>query len=166
MPDVNIEKLYDLAGDEVVKLAEELYNLKHYLTEQYEIKDFLTDYTKEEPARRGVLLRLLKNASPLLKELVTVLGEDFLREFSSITEGLVSLVEERKNVKFVKITTAFPLEPEELEKIAGTCGVKVKYNVVVDPELLGGFIINYADSRVFDGGIRGQLLKLRMEIMK
>lgn len=166
MSEIDVEKLYELAGDEVEKLAEELYNFDYFLDEQYEIRNFLTDYSNERSARKEILDRLAKNASPMMKELLLLLEKELLHEFSWITDKLTSLVEEKRKIKFVRIRTAFPLEPQEIEKIAGVCGAKVKYSVTVDPDLLGGFIIDYADGRVFDGSVRGQLERLKREMVK
>lgn len=166
MSEIDVEKLYELAGDEVEKLAAELSDFNYFLNEQYEIKNFLTDYSTERSVRQGILDQLSQNASPLLKELLLILGKELLHEFSSITEELIALVEEKRKTKFVRIKSAFPLSQAEIEEITETCGARVKYEVVVEPELLGGFVIKYADGRVFDGSVRGQLEKLKMELVQ
>ena len=167
MSAVDVEKLYELAGDEVENLAEELYKFDHLLHEQYEIKSFLINYLVEKSARKEILDRLSQEASPRFKQLLNLLWEkDLLHEFSWMAEQLISLVEQRKKIKFVEIRTAFPLKSGELEDIVDACGAKVRYNVIVDPELLGGFVIKYADGRVFDGSILGRLGQLRTEMVK
>jgi len=167
MPAIELEKLYQWAGAEVEGLAEEMYKFEHYLRDQYEIKKFLTDSLIEKSARREILDSLGRSASPLFRELLNLLLEKELwREFSSITEQLISLVEQRRKIKYVEIRTAFPLAPKEVAKVIKACGARVRYDISVDPELLGGIIIKYADGRVCDGSIRGQLEQLKLEMAR
>lgn len=166
MPAVDVEKLYELAGEEVERLAEEFYKFDYFLDEHYEIKNFLNDYTLSQAVRKDVLERVSGAASPLFKEVIGLLEKELLHEFSWLTDRLVALVEERRKVKYVKVSSAFPLEPAQLDQIVGTCGPRVKYNALVEPELIAGFRIDYADGRVRDCSLKGALEKLKAEMIK
>jgi len=67
-----------------------------------------------------------------------------------------------KTVK-AEVTSATELNEQQItklkEKLAAKLGRQVEINVKVDPELLGGLVIQ-AEDYVIDGSVRGKLAKL------
>jgi F-type H+-transporting ATPase subunit delta len=66
-----------------------------------------------------------------------------------------------------KVITAFPITPEleakVLEKVALITTKKVTIENVVDPSLIGGFILRIGDKQ-YNASVANRLLELRREI--
>jgi len=69
----------------------------------------------------------------------------------------------------VELTTAYDLSDEEasgiLEQIERASGRKVEASRKVDPNLIGGFVLQAGSMRV-DASIRGRIERLRHELVK
>lgn len=168
MANIDVKKLYELAGPNVEGLAGELYDFDAFLREHHEIKNALVDYSLEKTLRLEILNKLYQNSSPLFKELIDNLSleEELLHEFSWLTRNFINLVEEQGNIKFAELKSALPLSDKDLALIKSRFGTNVKYKVVVDPSLLGGIVLSFSDGRVLDLSLKGQLEQLRGEIVK
>ncbi len=168
MADIDIEKLYDLAGDQADDLAGELFDFEKFLRDHHEIKNALVNYSLEKSVRKEILDRVSANRSEIFRELIgnLLLEEELLHEFSWLTEKFVSMVEKRGNARFAELLTAFPLTDNELKLIRSKFGENIKFLITVEPELLGGILIKFADGKVLDLSLRGGLEPLRMEMIK
>lgn len=109
-----------------------------------------------------------------LPELVTrfllVLAERRrLNLLSEIKVAVAELVDARKNIRAVDLITASPVNDDELESfseaLGRSLGAKVRVNPKVDPEILGGAVA-HVGSLVYDGSVRGQLARLRRQLVK
>jgi F-type H+-transporting ATPase subunit delta len=73
---------------------------------------------------------------------------------------------ELQNIKSVRITTAQPIEAGLKDKIAESlresASATVELESVVDPELIGGYIIRYGDKQ-YDASVIRNLRRLRKE---
>jgi F-type H+-transporting ATPase subunit delta len=87
--------------------------------------------------------------------------EDIAREF----DRLMAVEERRLNVE---LTTARELSDEEarelLKQIEDASGRKVEATRKVDPDLIGGFVLQAGSMRV-DASVRGRLNRLRQELV-
>jgi len=95
------------------------------------------------------------------ENLVRVLAENRrLEVLPEIRAQYETLRNEREGVVEVDVTSAFALEPPQLADLVGRIerktGRKVKAQVHVDPELIGGVRIVIGD-KVIDGSARAQL---------
>ena len=167
MPGVDIQKLYALTQDEAENLAEELFNYDYFLRANHAINDFLANKNMDRAVRKEIFDQTIKSGSASFKRLMDLLLEqELLRGFSALAESYILLAEQNKKVVFAEIRTAFPLENNELEKIKDCLKLEMKYKIVPDPELLGGFRLKCADGRVLDASVAGRLEQLRMEMNK
>jgi len=87
--------------------------------------------------------------------------EEIVREF----ERLVAVEERRLNVE---LTTAYELSDEDaaeiVKQIADASGRKVEATRTVDPDLIGGVVLEAGSLRV-DASVRGRLERLRRELV-
>jgi F-type H+-transporting ATPase subunit delta len=79
-----------------------------------------------------------------------------------------ALVQEREGVQKAHATTAVPLTSAETEALAqrlqDSTGHPVELETDVDPELLGGVIVQIGD-RLIDASVRGRLQSLRKSLV-
>jgi F-type H+-transporting ATPase subunit delta len=108
----------------------------------------------EELVRNFLLVLVEKNRAPEL--------DDIYREF----EALVATEERRLEVE---LTTAYKLSDDDaheiLQQIESTAGRKVEATRRVDPNLIGGFVLQAGSLRV-DASVRGRLDRLRRELAR
>lgn len=135
------------------------------------------------------VVALLK--SPVIKadKKVKILGAILDGKISAITSGFIRLLavkgregvldeiavafEEQynvlKNITRVKLTTAAPLEPGLLamirEKVETSAGRKVEIETSVNPDLIGGFVLE-TGNELFDASIVRDLKDIKKQFLK
>ncbi len=84
-----------------------------------------------------------------------------------MVEAYQELLDERLGIVRPRVTTAVELSPAERHQmetaLARLTGKQVRCEFSVDPELLGGVVVQI-DSTVYDGSIRGHLEALRQRL--
>ena len=77
------------------------------------------------------------------------------------------LREQAEGTLTVQVTSALPIEQAQqqqlIDKLSARFARKVSLNIVLQPELIGGAIVN-AGSVVIDGSVRGKLHRMHNEI--
>ena len=85
---------------------------------------------------------------------------DIAREFELLRA-------EAEGTLTVRVTSALPIEQAQqqqlIDKLSARFARKVSLNIVLQPELIGGAIVN-AGSVVIDGSVRGKLHRMHNEI--
>lgn len=103
-----------------------------------------------EPAIRSVVNLLVARG------LVDVIGD--------LRAAYVALLDQHLGRQRVQVTTAVPLEPDELERISGFLSSLVRKELVVsadvDESIVGGMVIQIGD-RLLDGSTASRLRALR-----
>jgi F-type H+-transporting ATPase subunit delta len=133
-----------------------------------ELRDFLRNPQIEPGVKRGVLESLLEGSDERFVNFVRLLVEknriagaaDVHREFERLIAAEARVLE-------LELTTAFELTDEEAERIVGeiqqAAGRQVEATRAVDPELIGGLILQAGSVRL-DASVRGRLEQLREEL--
>ncbi|MBQ7941400.1 MAG: ATP synthase F1 subunit delta [Muribaculaceae bacterium] len=93
--------------------------------------------------------------------------ECYMREMA-LSYG--KIYRDANDIAQVKITTAIELPEEKLSQIIEVVehelkGKKVERTVTVNPELIGGFVVQ-VDSMVLDTSVKNELKKLRLKLLK
>lgn len=94
--------------------------------------------------------------------------ESFLSE---IAEAFLEQYRELKEISKVKLTTAIALTPEKLDEIrqkilsSGVTLPNLEMETTVDPEILGGFILELRDKQ-YDASVAHQLDEMRKTFTK
>ena len=82
---------------------------------------------------------------------------------SDILQDLENKILDKKNQVKIELTIAHDLSEDVLDSISGTLkdilGKDVILNVIINPEILGGFVAT-TDSLLIDGSIKNNLVKL------
>lgn len=92
-----------------------------------------------------------------------------LADTRNIALAFLALYRQANNIFLVDITSAAPLEPSELQRLEAIIkkqveGAKVEYNLKVDPELIGGFVVNIGSERL-DASVKNELKQLRLKLL-
>lgn len=156
----------------VGKYHDELIGFEAVWTANPELKAIFTSpaygiNTKLE-LLKGVQTKLA--LSPLVCNFLCLLLERSRLGFlSDITACYGILADELSGVVRPTLTTAIPLEDQQVEGIrdalAKATGKKVILSVAVDSALLGGVVAHVGD-KVFDGSVRNQLNRLQDILQK
>jgi len=85
---------------------------------------------------------------------------DIVRVFETELDAQLGFAE-------VQISSARPLSPQEQREVESRVermtGKKVRASYASNPELLGGVVVRVGDT-IYDGSVRGQLEKMRLEL--
>lgn len=135
-----------------------------------ELRSVLRNPQLESAAKARILADLAGDEEPLFKNFLLLTAEkgrageleDIAREF----ERLMAREEQRLRVE---LTTARELSDEEASAIVAqieqAAGRKVEATRTVDPELVGGIVLQAGSYRV-DASVRGRLERLRQELVR
>jgi len=134
-----------------------------------ELAALLENPEVDRAAKAGVLEELLTDADELMRNFLLLLVEKGriagLREIARELDSLVAAEERRLEVE---LTTAIELSDEEAREIVGqierAAGRKVEAVRRVDPELIGGLVLQVGSQRV-DASVRGRFERLRRDLL-
>jgi F-type H+-transporting ATPase subunit delta len=150
-------------------VGEELGDFVTAIEEVPELRELLRNPQVDPRARAAALDDVLGDADELLRNFLRLLSakgrsgqiEEIHKEF----ERLAAAEERRLEVE---LTTARELSGEEereiLEQIERASGRKVEATRKVDPDLIGGLVLQAGSLRV-DASVRGRLERLRHELV-
>jgi F-type H+-transporting ATPase subunit delta len=116
-----------------------------------------------------VLEELLGQADPLVRNFLRLTAEKGrVAEIEEIAREFDRLVAREERRLDVELTTAFDLSDAEAEQIVRqieqASGRKVDARRTVDPNLIGGLVLQAGSLRV-DASVRGRLERLRRELV-
>lgn len=137
--------------------------------ESDELAEMLLNPKIDPGARRVALGAVLEGADPSFRSFVLLVAEKGrigeLRDIHAEWERLLA-AEER--VLAVELTTAVELSDDEaariVRQIEEAAGRRVEATRTVDPDLIGGLVLQAGSMRV-DGSVRGRLQSLRDELL-
>ncbi|MEO5633056.1 ATP synthase F1 subunit delta [Gaiella sp.] len=134
-----------------------------------ELTAFLTNPQVEPAAKVGVLGELSDGADPLVHNFLRLVAEKGRAgEILGMRDELQALVDRAQGRVAVELTTAFELSDDEAASIVAqieeASGRTVEASRKVDPELVGGMILQAGSLRV-DASVRGRLERLRHELI-
>jgi F-type H+-transporting ATPase subunit delta len=119
-------------------------------------------------AKVGVLEDILGGTNALVRNfLMLVVEKGRAPEIAAMQREFEALWRREQRILNVELTTAFELSPEErssiVEQIRSASGREVEASSSVDPNLIGGLVIQAGSMRV-DASVRGRLERLRHEL--
>lgn len=101
------------------------------------------------------------------KFLGTVAGNLRAHELPAIVRAFGELLAKKRGAKIARVTSAVKLAPAQVkslkDKLSKELGGKVELETVVDPDLLGGFVVRIG-SRLYDSSLRTQLDDLKLAL--
>jgi F-type H+-transporting ATPase subunit delta len=156
------------AAGRIDAVDRELGELAQALEASAELQAFLSNPQVEPAAKADVLGQLTEGADELVRNAVRVLAQKGrAAELAHVYAEFRALVDRAQGRIAVELTTAHELSDEEagaiVQKIEKASGRTVEATRAVDPDLIGGMILQAGSLRV-DASVRGRLERLRREL--
>jgi F-type H+-transporting ATPase subunit delta len=121
--------------------------------------------------KTDILQRILERTrpDPLVRNFILLLlDRDRLRQFEAICEQYTAMANARLRRVLAQVTTALPLDAGQrqaiTQKLAQMTQKEVLLETQMDPSILGGLVVRI-NHVVLDGSLRGQLARLRQELV-
>jgi len=163
--------LYEAARerDRVDTARAELAELAAAMETSPELEAFLVNPQLDPAAKAGVLEEVTTGADPIVRNFVRlVASKGRAGQLRAIAEEFEAIVDREQGRIAVELTTAYALGDEEAKaivaKIEQASGRTVEATRSVDPDLIGGMILQAGSFRV-DASVRGRLDRLRRELV-
>jgi len=149
-------------------VREQLGELVQAIDEVPELAAILENPETESRVKADVLERVLGGADELVRNFVRLVAEKGrAAEIRGIAAEFETLVAAAERILDVELTTATELSDVEFGRILGrieeASGHKVQASRSVDPDLIGGLVLQAGSMRV-DASVRGRLERLRQQL--
>ena len=163
------QAIFELAvqQDQLEPWAEDL-NFSDQVLQDEEFRAFLSH--AEVPLERKISAvdAVLEHINPLVKNLISLLiSRGAVSLIHDVNLGYGRLLDDHLGRQRVDVTSAVPLEDDELERITQFVSNLIQREVVVstrvDESILGGVVIQIGD-QLLDGSTRSRLEELRKQI--
>jgi F-type H+-transporting ATPase subunit delta len=157
-----------LAEDRLQPVREQLGQVVAAEAEVPELRELLRNPQLDPRARAAALQDLLSGGEELLRNFLLVLvDKGRTGQLEEIAREFERLVAEHEGIVHAELTTAVELSDAEardlLARIEDSTGRKVEATRKVDPDLIGGIVLQVGSYRL-DGSVRGRLNRLRREL--
>jgi ATP synthase F1 delta subunit len=152
----------------VAEVQAELGEFVEAVESSDELRALLRNPQIEPLAKRDALAAALADAEPLVRNTLLLLAEKGrIAETGEVRDELERLIAAQERVLELELTTAVELSDKEAAKVVAqieqASGRKVEATRSVNPELIGGIVIQ-AGSQRLDASVRGRLDQLRQEL--
>lgn len=133
-----------------------------------ELRELLRNPQLDPRARAAALEDVLSGADDLLRNFLLVLADKGRTgHLEEIARELERLIAQHEGVVHAELTTAVALSEEEarklLDQIEQASGRRVEATRTVDPDLIGGIVLQVGSHRL-DASVRGRLERLRRQL--
>jgi F-type H+-transporting ATPase subunit delta len=137
------------------------------LADSLELKDFLLSPIIKMEVKKSALSEIFSNVQAETNSLFHLLYENKRFEIlASIATEYNRLFDESNGIEVAKVTTAFPitaeLETKVLAKIAEFSNKKITIENIVNPSIIGGFILRVGDQQ-YNASVSSKLSELKRE---
>jgi len=135
-----------------------------------ELRSVLRNPQLDPAAKSGILADLAGDDEPLVKNFLLLVAEKGRAgELEDIAQEFERLMAREERRLTVELTTARELSDDEagaiVSQIEQAAGRKVEATRSVDPELVGGIVLQAGSYRV-DASVRGRLERLRQTLVR
>jgi len=133
-----------------------------------ELSTFIQNQTTKVEVKESALLEVFANVNGVTKGLFHLLFENKRFEIlEAIAVEYIKLFDESNGVETAKVTTAIPmdaaLEAKVLAKVATLSDKKITIENIVDPSIIGGFILRIGDQQ-YNASVANRLQVLKREL--
>jgi ATP synthase F1 delta subunit len=152
----------------LAEVREQLGDFVAAIESSAELRSLLRNPQIEPHVKRDALAAALGDADPLVRNFLLLLAEKGrVGETEDVQRELERLVAAQARVLELELTTAIELTDAEaaevVSQIEQASGRRVEATRSVDPDLIGGIVIQ-AGSQRLDASVRGRLDQLRQEL--
>ena len=133
-----------------------------------ELSTFILNPTTKVEIKESALLEVFANTNGVTKGLFHLLFENKRFEIlEAIALEYNKLFDQSNGIEVAKVTTAIPmdaaLEAKVLDKIATLSDKKITIENIVDPAIIGGFILRIGDQQ-YNASVANRLQVLKREL--
>lgn len=163
--------LFDVAEAEGVleTVSDQLFRFSQTLGSEAKLRDAVTDPTLPAEHRAQMITELLGGkAHPTTVNLIRFVVESgHARELGAIVDAFVTRAAEARNKALAEVRSAIDLDDQQRASLQAALeqatGKSLELKVVVDPDVVGGFVARVGDV-VFDASVRRRLATLQEQI--
>jgi F-type H+-transporting ATPase subunit delta len=157
-----------LEDEKLEPVREQLEQLVAAQNEVPELRELLRNPQLDPRSKAAALRDLLSGGEELLRNFLLVLvDKGRAGQLEEIGREFERLVAEHEGVVHAELTTAVELSDDEagelLQQIERASGRRVEASRSVDPELIGGIVLQVGSHRL-DASVRGRLERLRRDL--
>jgi F-type H+-transporting ATPase subunit delta len=151
------------------RVREEFDDFAAAVVESDELRGFLANPQVESQTKRAALEDLLADSDGLVLNFVRLLADKGrIAELADVHDEWERLLAREERVLELELTTAVELSDKEaarvVEQIEEGSGRRVVATRTVDPDLIGGLVVQAGSLRL-DASVRGRLEQLREELI-
>lgn len=161
--------ILDLAGNKnsAAEVNNDMLHIAKTVKSSRELRDFIEDPTTSVEVKQSALNEVFPDSNDVTKSLLRLLYENKRFELlGGVAESYVKQFEELNGFETATVTTAVPMTDElrakVLDKILSFSNKKVVIENIVDPSIIGGFIIRIGDNQ-YNASISGRLQSLKRQ---
>ena len=148
----------------------DMTSIVNAIKDSAELKDFLQSPIVKGEIKFSSLNEIFASAQKETKGLFQLLLVNKRFELlNAIALQFTALYDELNGIEVAKVTTAFPittdLEAKVLAKIATFSDKKITLQNIVDPSIIGGFILRMGDKQ-YNASVENRLQNLKREFSK
>lgn len=162
--------ILDLANSKGVAEAvnNDMKSIASAIETNTELSTFIQNPTTTVEVKESALLEVFSNVNGVTKGLFRLLFENKRFEIlDAIAVEYNKLFDESNGVEVAKVTTAIPmdaaLEAKVLAKVAALSDKKITIENIVDPSIIGGFILRIGDNQ-YNASVANRLQVLKREL--
>lgn len=150
-----------------VAVNNDMTSIVNAVAESTELKDFLSSPVIKMDVKKSALSEIFSNVQAETNSLFNLLFENKRFEIlEAIAKEYNKLFDESNGIEVAKVTTAFPITSElqnkVLAKIAEFSSKKITIENIVDPSIIGGFILRVGDQQ-YNASVASKLSELKRE---
>jgi F-type H+-transporting ATPase subunit delta len=154
--------------DRLETVREQLQQVVEAEAQVPELRELLRNPQLDPRARAAALEDVLGDADELLRNFLLVLADKGRTgQLEEIARELERLIARHEGIVHAELTTAVELSDDEartlLAQIEEASGRKVEATRNVDPDLIGGIVLQVGSHRL-DASVRGRLERLRRQL--
>lgn len=162
--------ILDLANSKGVAEAvnNDMKSIASTIENNSELSDFIQNPTTRVEVKESALLEVFADVNGVTKGLFHLLFENKRFEIlDAIALEYSKVFDEGNGIEVAKVTTAIPmdaaLEAKVLAKIATLSDKKITIENIVDPSIIGGFILRIGDQQ-YNASVANRLQVLKREL--
>lgn len=148
----------------------DLMDVRQVFRDNPDLVEFFENRAIEKANKEQVMHDLIESFFELTKEFIHTIYEfKQMDELSFIINEFEKIYDYHNRTVVAKVTTAVPLSEDQRKRLMDAFAQKMKakkviFNETVEPEILGGVIIE-ADDQTFDGSVRFNLEQMKKHVL-
>ena len=156
-----------VSAGKTVQVNDDMKSIVDSVSGSQELSEFLSSPIISSEVKMNALSEVFANVQSETKMLFKLLQENKRFEIlEPIALQFNRLFDEMNGVEVAKVTTAFPITPEletkVLAKIAEISNKKITIENIVDPSIIGGFVLRIGDKQ-YNASVANRLQELKRE---